>query len=472
MPPRSRRRLSKTKKSRRRKRPLTGGQGKSKSVSSARLHNSRVTTPALGQDTSRSSGRLRNATTAALGAAAAMSYMLYNQRKHAIENSLKNVVHRPTTSNDDKRTVISTADYDAYKSPMPPSSFVSTVTQENYWDKILFLIHLTDLEVVPPAGEQQLRRKTTLPSYLTLVTTDNIDCLHRFQYKPRMLVFSKELLKRKDYIVNTRDIGPSSQRQSEIQITPLLTYFHSQLFELVIAIEQDKQTFLYRSKLAFDKKLCLLLFNEVVFVDPVLWTLNTDLCYLNVIIDDSNLDANDLLTKTGMRVTFPKISFASPTETFVKNLNFLEQLKSIRILVSNKQVNLMLCENKPAGELPIYSYTGRQHKLHMIDMYKSEVLDVEHQLQVACGNYNGGLHNTCNAVSTVLEKYPTNWTDLIRILNEPQESDANKEWVAQDMITAGRQYRKLHFIEFEELEKNMNVDLIMLIGTSWVVKYI
>ena len=173
-----------------------------------------------------------------------------------------------------------------------------------------------------------------------------------------------------------------------------------------------------------------------------------------------------------MRVTFPKISFASPTETFVKNLNFLEQLKSIRILVSNKQVNLMLCENKPAGELPIYSYTGRQHKLHMIDMYKSEVLDVEHQLQVACGNYNGGLHNTCNAVSTVLEKYPTNWTDLIRILNEPQESDANKEWVAQDMITAGRQYRKLHFIEFEELEKNMNVDLIMLIGTSWVVKYI
>ena len=227
MPPRSRRRLSKTKKSRRRKRPLTGGQGKSKSVSSARL---------------------RNATTAALGAAAAMSYMLYNQRKHAIENSLKNVVHRPTTSNDDKRTVISEADYDAYKSPMPPSSFVSTVTQENYWDKILFLIHLTDLEVVPPAGEQ-LRRKTTLPSYLTLVTTDNIDCLHRFQYKPRMLVFSKELLKRKDYIVNTRDIGPSSQRQSEIQITPLLTYFHSQLFELVGAIEQDKQTFLYPSTL-------------------------------------------------------------------------------------------------------------------------------------------------------------------------------------------------------------------------------
>ena len=470
MPPRSRRRLSKTKKSRRRKRPLTGGQGKSKSVSSARLRNARVTTPALGQDTSRSSGRLRNArvTTAALGAAAAMSYMLYNQRKHAIKNSLKNVVHRPTTLTDDKRTVISKADYDAYTSPMPHSSFVSTVTQENYWDKILFLIHLTDLEVVPPAGKQ-LRRKTTLPSYLTLVTTDNIDCLHRFQYKPRMLVFSKELLKRKDYIVNTRDIGPSSQRQSEIQITPLLTYFHSQLFELVVAIEQDKQTFLYRSELAFDKKLILLLFNEVVFVDPVLWTLNTDLCYHNVIIDDSNLDANDLLTKTGMRVTFPKISFASPTETFVKNLNFLEILKSIRILVSTKEVNLMLCENKPAGELPIYSYTGRPHKMSMIDLYKSDVLDVEHQLQVACGN-NYGLHNTCNAVSTVLKKYPTTWTDLISILNEPQESDANKDYVAQDMITNGRQYRMLHFNEFEELEKNMLVDTIMLIGTSWVVK--
>ena len=450
MPPRSRRRLSKTKKSRRRKRPLTGGQGKSKSVSSARLRNARVTT-------------------AALGAAAAMSYMLYNQRKHAIENSLKNVVHRPTTLTDDKRTVISKADYDAYKSPMPPSSFVSTVTQENYWDKILFLIHLTDLEVVPPAGEQ-LRRKTTLPSYLTLVTTDNIDCLHRFQYKPRMLVFSKELLKRKDYIVNTRDIGPNSQRQSEIQITPLLTYFHSQLFELVIAIEQDKQTFLYRSKLAFDKELILLLFNEVVFADPVLWTLNTDLCYLNVIIEDSNLDANDLLTKTGMRVTFPKISFASPTETFVKNLNFLEILKSIRILVSTKKVNLMLCEKKPAGELPIYSYTGRPHKLDMIDLYKREFLDVEHQLQVACGNYNGGLHNICNAVSTVLKKYPTTWTDLIRILNDPQELDENKQRVAQEMITDGQQYRRLHFIEFEELEKNMLVDTIMLIRTSWVVK--
>ena len=130
----------------------------------------------------------------------------------------------------------------------------------------------------------------------------------------------------------------------------------------------------------------------------------------------------------------------------------------------------MLCENKPAGEFPIYSYTGRPHKLHMIDEFQNYDIGLEHQLQVACGTYNGGLHNTCNAVSTVLEKYRTNWIESISILNDPNESDSNKQLVAEDMITDGRHYRMLHFNEFEELEKNMLVDLIMLIGTSWVVK--
>lgn len=385
-------------------------------------------------------------TTTALAAAAGMSYLLYKKKERAGADSLK-VLHTPRGL-----PVISGDDYNAYQLMSYSPSFVSSVTQDNYWGKILFLIHLTDLEVSIPPTERQLRRRATMPFYLTLVTTDNIDCLYRFQDKPRMLVFSKELLKRKDYVVNTRDIGPSSQNQSIIQMNPLLTYFPSQLFDLVVAIEKDKQTFLRRSKVAFHQNIFRLLFNEVIFVDPVLWENSNGSCYHEVIIDDSNLDADYLIRATRMKQTFPKISFVPLQEKFLKNFNFLVLLQTIQEQLTTNCVNLLLCQKTPAGELPIYSYAGRQHKHDRIAAFKNFNVGDEYQLQLACADKSSMYHFTCHAALEILKKHATPWKEMIEILNNPNEPDAAKELVYNQMIENGTLYRNLHFDEFEQLE--------------------
>lgn len=391
MPPRSRRRRSKMKKSRRRSRRLLSGgrtRSKSKSKSFGRWSSARVTA-------------------AALGAAAGASYLLYTQRNRAATDSLlpHHHMNRPPLSKPVTYKPFSREDYNLYESPLPaPPNFVSDVTDKNYRDKILFLIHMTDLEGTRPL----FQRPSKKPFYLTLVTTDNIDYLFRFQTKPRMLVFPKQLLfNRKDYVVNTRDIGPGSQVQQHIQIYPLFTYFPSELIDVVRAIEKDKHTFLHRSKLAFHEDLIWFMFNEVIFVDPILWEQNNMQCCNEVIIDDTNLDATQLLTDTKMRQTFRKIKFVNPTDTLVKNLNFLVELKKIQKNITDNSLTLPTCNNTLTPTLPIYSYQNRQFRVNMIKLAEQTSDDDKYQLKVLCASRTAKVHHACDAAHQMLKNDPT-----------------------------------------------------------------
>jgi hypothetical protein len=93
----------------------------------------------------------------------------------------------------------------------------------------------------------------------------------------------------------------------------------------------------------------------------------------------------------------------------------------------------------------------------------------EHQLQVACGNPYGR-HLTCDAASNILNIYPTTWNVFISMLNDPNETDENKEVVFKQMSHDGQEYRRLHFNEFEELEKNMFLELKKQLSKNWVVE--
>jgi hypothetical protein len=450
MPPRSRRRRSKMKKSRRRsRRLLSGGRTRSKSKSFGRWSSARVTA-------------------AALGAAAGASYLLYTQRNRAAVDSLlpHHHMNRPPLSKPVTYKPFSREDYNLYESPLPaPPNFVSDVTDKNYRDKILFLIHMTDLEGTRPLFQRPSKR----PFYLTLVTTDNIDYLFRFQIKPRMMVFSKELLfNRIDYVVNTRDIGPGSQNQNHIQIYPLFTYFPSELIDVVRAIEKDKHTFLRRSQLAFHEDLIWFMFNEVIFVDPILWEESSIQCCTEVIIDDTNLDATWLINETNMRRTFPKIKFDNPTDTLVKNLNFLVELKKIQKSITDNSLTLPTCTNTLTSTLPIYSYQNRSLRHHMIQY-------AEQQLHVLCASRTAPAHYACDAAHQMSKNNPTltnkitAWKELVGRLNDPSKQDSEKEPIYEKLIADGKEYRRLHFDEFEELEKTdkLNSFLFMFRDQAW-----
>lgn len=449
MPPRSRRRRSKMKKSRRRsRRLLSGGRTRSKSKSFGRWSSARVTA-------------------AALGAAAGASYLLYTQRNRAATDSLlpHHHMNRPPLSKPVTYKPFSREDYKLYESPLPaPPNFVSDVTAENYRDKILFLIHMTDL----PGTRPLFQRPSKRPFYLTLVTTDNIDYLFRFQHKPKMLVFSKELLfNRKDYVVNTRDIGPGSQVQNHIQIFPLFTYFPSELIDVVRAIEKDKHTFLRRSQLAFHEDLIWFMFNEVIFVDPILWVQNDMQCCNEVIMDDTNLDATQLLTDTKMRLIFPKLQFNHPGETLVKNLNFLVELKKIQKNITDNSLTLPTCDNTLTPTLPIYSYQNRQFRKDMQKIAEEAGFDIEYQLQVLYASRALSVHYACHAAHQMLKDNPQlknkikTWKKLVNTLNDPSKQDSEKEPIYQRLIADSKECRSLYFDEFEEVEKNNQLDAFM-----------
>ena len=300
--------------------------------------------------------------------------------------------------------------------PSPPSFTLPT--------EILFLIHLTGSEGIlrsPLGVNPEYPGSTRNPVYLTVVTTDTIDLVRRYlTCNKRLLIFSKELLRRKDYVINSRDCGKNGNIGVEyvINVNPVVTYFPSQLPELVIALRVEKALRLtYLANHSVDAQ--LLMFNEVIFANPIHWDENNP-CFKDITIDDKTAVDEGLITSS-IQDIFKATSYRS--------MYLRQHLRLTSILKSYVNVNLGSCVGSQSNEESLPFYFKRQ-------------------LTVDCGIVGSW---ACSAITRVLNQYPSDWTELIRRLNDRASND-EKAQIEQEMIESARTYRQNYYDEFSRLE--------------------
>ena len=101
--------------------------------------------------------------------------------------------------------------------------------------------------------------------------------------------------------------------------------------------------------------------------------------------------------------------------------------------------------------------------------------DDKYQLQVLCASRTAKVHHACAAAHQMLKNDPTltnkitAWKKLVDTLNDPSKQDSEKEPIYEKLIADGKEYRRLHFDEFEELEKTdkLNLFFYMFRNQAW-----
>jgi hypothetical protein len=99
----------------------------------------------------------------------------------------------------------------------------------------------------------------------------------------------------------------------------------------------------------------------------------------------------------------------------------------------------------------------------------------EQQLHVLCASRTAPAHYACDAAHQMSKNNPTltnkitAWKELVGRLNDPSKQDSEKEPIYEKLIADGKEYRRLHFDEFEELEKTdkLNSFLFMFRDQAW-----
>lgn len=363
----------------------------------------------------------RSKSAAVVGAAGLAAYVMYKKNKKQTPGPKRTTDPNPRRIPSPGHS-LNPGSPDPALAPglQPPhvTTFLSDTEQDSLPDKILFLIHMTDYEgeISNPLGVNPLHRERLQnPLYLSVVTTDNIDCLRHYLTFPRMLIFSKSLLLRKDYVLNTRDIGEQSHPSAEYQINvnPLVTYFPSQLREFVSAIKADTDRYKARTFQSFRSD--FLTFNEVIFANPIGW--DRVPCFKDVFI--KGYVPNTTAVTESIKQRYQK-SYSR------QNKNLLEFMVFSSILQNNAEnvANLIPCKFTRENSLPIY---------------------VSRRLTLGCGL---SFSFSCIAMNQIVQDNPSNWSTLINQLNDVRSSIEERTKVEGQMIASGREYRERYMKRF------------------------
>jgi hypothetical protein len=242
---------------------------------------------------------------------------------------------------------------------------------------------------------------------------------------PKVLIFSKELLRRKDYVINTRDCGQflNSGADYIINVNPLVSYFPSQLKELVDAIKEESASYFRHASLEGVFKKTLLMFNEVIFANTIGWIENKP-CFTTVTFRDKEINRSN---RSVQRIT----KIFEKTKSDFNNQNLQQHLRFISILHENAETVLPPCQSSEESTYPIYH---------------------NRQLHVNCGLPPSP---ACISMNNILNQNPSSWTESLRIINNPTAlpvqpaSDIEKQ-----MIESARNYRAQYYAAFLEDEES------------------
>lgn len=349
----------------------------------------------------------RSKSAAVVGAAGLAAYVMYKKNKKQTPGPKRTTDPNPRRIPSPGHSLPGNPDPALAPGLQPPHD-LSDTEQDSLPDEILFLIHMTQYDDVisNPLGVNPLHRERLQnPLYLSVVTTDNIDCLRHYLTFPRMLIFSKTLLLRKDYVLNTRDIGEQSHPFAEYQINvnPLVTYFPSQLREFVSAIKADTDRYKARTFQSFRSD--FLTFNEVIFANPIGW--DGVQCFKDVSIKGHV--PNTTAVTEGIKNRYSR-----------KGTSLSQFLVFSSILQNNAEnvASLTPCKFTPENSLPIY---------------------VSRRLTLGCGL---SVSNSCIAMNNIVQGNPSNWSTLINQLNDVRSSIEERTKVEGQMIASGREYRE------------------------------